>query len=236
MKKFAVFDIDGTLIRWQLYHAVVNKLAKDNLLGKQAYQDIVNARKVWKTRAHPEAFKEYERQVVALFDEAVADIPVKVFHKAAQEVVEEYKDQVYTYTRGLIQSLKDDDYMLLAISGSHQELVKALADHYGFDDAIGSLYVQKGGKFTGKKIVASEDKAKLLDNLVSKHKLTFENSYAVGDSASDAPMLEKVELPIAFNPDKNLFKIAQLHCWKIVVERKNVIYELDPHGGQYLLA
>src|SRR3546814_11785501 len=29
MKKFAVFDIDGTLIRWQLYHAVVETVAKD---------------------------------------------------------------------------------------------------------------------------------------------------------------------------------------------------------------
>ncbi len=28
---FAVFDIDGTIIRWQLYHALADELAKENI-------------------------------------------------------------------------------------------------------------------------------------------------------------------------------------------------------------
>lgn len=233
--KFAVFDIDGTLIRWQLYHAVVNELAKANLLGSEAYEDIRASRMAWKVRSHPEAFRDYERRVVARFDEAVANIPVKTFQQAAQNVVTEYKDQVYTYTRDLINSLKKQGYVLLAISGSHNELVKALGDHYGFNDAVGSIYTQKAGKFTGQKIIASKDKSKLLEALVKKHNLTYSGSYAVGDSASDAPMLEKVENPIAFNPDQNLYKLAKQHSWKIVVERKNVIYELEKTHDQYIL-
>jgi HAD superfamily hydrolase (TIGR01490 family) len=236
LQPFAVFDIDGTLIRWQLYHAVVNKLAKKNLLGDEAYQQIADARMVWKTRAHSDAFKDYERQVVQLFDEAVTSLSVHDFASATKEVVEEYKDQVYTYTRDLIHNLKNQGYILLAISGSQHELVKTLAEHYGFDDAIGSVYAQKAGKFTGEKTVASEDKGQLLDELVAKYNLTYDGSYAVGDSASDAAMLAKVENPLAFNPDQNLYQLAKQHDWKIVIERKNVIYELAPDHGTYILA
>jgi phosphoserine phosphatase len=49
-------------------------------------------------------------------------------------------------------------------------------------------------------------------------------------------MLEAVEQPIAMNPSQKLFDHAQKHGWKIVVERKNMIYELEDRDGSYVLA
>jgi phosphoserine phosphatase len=49
---------------------------------------------------------------------------------------------------------------------------------------------------------------------------------ARGDTESDIPMLELVEIPIAFNPNKKLFEHAKARGWRTVVERKDVIYEL----------
>ena len=37
MNKFAVFDIDGTLIRWQLYHAIADELAKSGHIDAETY-------------------------------------------------------------------------------------------------------------------------------------------------------------------------------------------------------
>lgn len=235
-RKFAVFDIDGTLIRWQLYHAVVNRLAKDGLLGSQAYEQIRQARMSWKSRSHPEAFKDYERATVAVFDKAVLGLKVDQFRLAAEKVVEEYRDQTYVYTRQLIKTLKEEGCVLLAISGSQQELVELLARHYGFNDWVGSIYVRKHNRFTGEKKVAAEDKADLLDRLVSKHNLTFTDSLGVGDTASDIGFLAKVERPIAFNPDRHLYREAVNKGWPIVVERKNVIYRLEAVHGRYQLA
>jgi phosphoserine phosphatase len=42
--------------------------------------------------------------------------------------------------------------------------------------------------------------------------------------------------PIAFNPNKELFDHAREHGWNIVVERKNVVYELSAGKEQYVLA
>lgn len=236
MKKFAVFDIDGTLVRWQLYHALVDTLAKHNALGSDAHKQIHQARMRWKNREHGYDFQAYELELIKQFESAITKLDPKLFDMYVEQVIDEYKDQTYTYTKTLISTLKDRDYVLLAISGSHEELVARIADHYGFDDYIGTLYSKNKTGFTGSVNVASHDKAEQLSKLVEKHHLTYEDSYAVGDSKSDAVMLEVVENPVAFNPDQNLYTIAQKKHWPIVVERKNVIYKLDYKDGSYLLA
>ena len=74
--------------------------------------------------------------------------------------------------------------------------------------------------------VASHHKKELLEEMIKKHGLSLEQSYAIGDTLSDAPMLSLVKNAIAFNPDKKLYKLALENNWQIVVERKNVVYEL----------
>jgi HAD superfamily hydrolase (TIGR01490 family) len=235
MKKFAVFDIDGTLIRWQLYHAVVDKLAKLGHLGLDAHEQIHHYRMKWKRREHPESFRDYEQFLVKLYESALQKLQPSVFDEIAQEVAEEYKEQVYTYTKKLLNKLKQNDYFCLAISGSHHELVAMVAKSHGFDDWIGTKYHRAAGTFTGYSKVASHDKAKTLKELVGKHSLTFDDSYAIGDTKGDIPMLNLVTNPIAFNPNRDLYDYAKNSGWPMVVERKNVIYELQKTGETYEL-
>lgn len=236
MKKFAVFDIDGTLVRWQLYHAVVDQLGKQGQLDKAAHQQLRQARMRWKRRESPEAFKAYEHDLIKTFEAALPQLQPKAFDQAVQAVINEYADQVYTYSRDLIQDLKGQGYFLLAISGSHQELVQHIAQHFSFDDSLGSVYERDGGRFSGKSSIPSLNKQAALEQLVSKHQLGYQGSWAIGDSQSDAAMLQMVDHPIAFNPEKALFETAQKQGWPIVVERKNVVYKLEPQSGRYLLA
>lgn len=234
-KKFAVFDIDGTLIRWQLYHVMVDKLAGAGVLGPDAKRLLREARMTWKRREHEESFKEYERLMVRLYESALQTLKTDAFDKFIAEIIDEYKDQAYVYTRNLLRRLKKEGYMLLIISGSHHELIEQVGTYYGFDDWIGTRYMRKEGTFSGEKHVASKDKAAELKRFVEKHGLNFKNSLAIGDSASDIAMLELVEQPIAFNPDKILFEKAKENDWLVVVERKNMIYELKAKNGTYVL-
>jgi len=61
---------------------------------------------------------------------------------------------------------------------------------------------------------------------MAEHDLTLEGSYGVGDTESDAKFLEIVENPIAFNPNHNLKEIAEEKGWMIVVEKKDVVYNI----------
>ena len=234
-RPFAVFDIDGTVIRWQLFHAIVDELIAGNKLPKSVGASIKAARMTWKKRNSSNSYKDYEHHVWQSYMAAVTEISIVDLEQAVSAVFEKYKDQVYTYTRNLIRDLKAKGYLLLAVSGSHHEIVSKLADYYGFDDSIGTQYVRKNGAFTGEEIAVVTRKDEALQELVSKHSVTWKGSIGVGDARSDAAMLKLVENPIAFNPNQELFEIAQENSWKVVVERKNMIYELEKAGGVYAL-
>jgi HAD superfamily hydrolase (TIGR01490 family) len=236
-RKFAVFDIDGTVIRWQLFHSVVSELIVQGHIAEQAAQDIETARSTWKNRADTDSFHTYEHVLVKKYFAALSDLPIDAYQSAVQTVFDEYKDQVYTYTRDLIKKLKGQGYLLFAISGSQQEIVSKFAEYYGFDDAIGAQLEQVDGHFTGNFVSpAHHGKQTALDTLIERHKPDSSGSIAVGDTESDAVLLSAVERPIAFNPSAGLFAMAKQHGWTVVVERKNVVYELEPRGGQYILA
>ena len=234
-KNFAIFDIDGTLIRWQLYHAIANTLAKDGYFTPEAAKAIRESRMAWKRRESSDSFKEYEKQLISAVDEMLKTLKVEQFDQAVNQVFEEYKDQAYTYTRDLIKELKGKGYLLLAVSGSQIEIVKKIVDYYGFDDCAATIHGKKNGRFTGMKNVIASDKLKALTVLVTKHGAVWEGSIGVGDTYSDIPILEAVDEAIAINPEKQLYAHARAKGWKIVIERKNVVYELEAKDGKYLL-
>jgi phosphoserine phosphatase len=174
--------------------------------------------------------------LVKTIERVITGIPVKAFRAAADGVMAEYKDQVYRYTRELITHMRAKGYVLLSISGSPQEVVGPLGEYYGFDHSVGSEYIRRGNRFTGEVSVSAANKPELLQQLVKQHHLTYKGSVGIGDGEGDISMLELVEQPIAFNPSKKLFRHARTKGWKVVLERKNMIYELEARDGEYRLS
>lgn len=234
-RPFAVFDIDGTIIRWQLFHAIVDALGKQGELPAKDYKRLQDAMQQWETRTQEESFSAFEHRSVDIFTSILNGLEVATHTHAAQQMFEEHKDKVYRYTRALIKELKAKNYVLFAISGSPTEAVKPFAQYYGFDDFAASQYKHNGKTYTGEVVSFVGKKDKALKELVQKHSLDFAGSIGVGDSEGDIAMLELVENPIAFNPSKKLFAHAKSQAWHIIVERKNVVYELSEQDGVYVL-
>lgn len=235
-RPFAVFDIDGTIIRWQLYHAIGDELARQGMIDPQDFQAVRAARMGWKKRSGQEQFREYEAELVRAFDRALPRLKVSELSAVAETVFNEYKEQVYTYTRDLILDLKARQYLLFAVSGSPAVIVEKLAAYYGFDDFAATNYPAKNGRFIGTKELSLGKKPRLLQDLITRHKTNLKGSLAVGDSEGDIAMLEMVERPIAFNPSRQLFEFASKKHWPIVLERKNMVYRLEPENDKYILA
>lgn len=234
-RPFAVLDIDGTIIRWQLYHAIGDGLAKRGLIDSAEFERVRRARMNWKKRAGEDSFNEYELALVKVFDDAITGLETNRFKQVVGAVFDEYKEQIYRYTRDLIENLKKQDYLLFALSGSPQMIVGLLAEFYGFDDYAGTTYEIIDGHFTGKKNLSIGRKADFLKQLVDKHNASFTGSIGVGDSEGDIDMLALTEKPIAFNPTKKLFEHAKQAGWPVILERKNMVYELEPEDDSYRL-
>lgn len=235
-RKFAAFDIDGTLFRWQLYHELVLTLKDAKMFDAQTTQEIDENLRAWMSRKLP--FREYEISITKAFTSNLPNISTETLDKAAAAIVKKSGHKVYKYTREYIAELKEEGYFLLAISGSHQEIVQPFAELYGFDACIGTIFERKDNTYTGNILrYVPPQKAKLIKEFALEHQLSFTDSIAVGDSGSDISMLEIVEKPLAFNPAHDLLEIAMTNGWKVVIERKNVAYELQKgQHGPYILA
>jgi phosphoserine phosphatase len=145
-RPYAVFDIDGTLIRWQLYHALADKLVKLGAIGTKPYERVLEARLNWKSRSSTNSFTDYEAAMIKLVNKSLPGMEYDLFARACSDVFSRYQNQVYTFTRDLITSLRQQNYLIFAISGSPDELVGMVANYYDFDDFAGSIYGVKDGR------------------------------------------------------------------------------------------
>ena len=234
-RKFAAFDIDGTVARDSIFFAVVDELIAKGHLPAESGVKISKKLEEYKSRKHSESYNEYSKLMVETLFGNIHNLSVKNYRTAVDKIMSGHKQYVYVYTRDLIKQLKSDGYFLIALSGSEMYAVQQFCNHHGFDVAMGDIYKEKDGIFTGEFEYIFGRKDIILKDLIKEHNLTLEGSIAVGDSKGDMGMFECVERPIAFNPESRLYDIAVERGWEIVVERKNVIYELKPQGGKYHL-
>ena len=226
-RKVAAFDIDGTLFRSSLLIELVEQLIEDGVFPPESRAAYEEERTLWLNRKGD--YPSYIRKVVDVFGSQVKGTLYGPVADAAGKVIEAKMNRVYRYTRDLLTRLKKEGYYLLAVSRSPKFIVDGFGYELGFDKSYGIFYeTGASNRFTG----AIEDehlimnKAAILTRAVKKENLTLEGSVGVGDTESDLSMLEMVETPIVFNPNQVLYNEARRRGWKIVVERKDVIYEL----------
>ena len=225
-RKLAIFDIDGTIFRKNLSFELINELSWLKIFPKSVRKDLVKHYSDWLD--HKGTYEDYRRALVDLYDNNIKGCKKEDIIKASQIVVPFYKNRVYIFATDLIEKLRKENYKIIAISGSPIEVVEEFNRYLKFDAVYGSVYeIGEDGKYTGNTLFEPpHHKDQVARQYMVENNLTLENSYGVGDTESDAKFLEIVEHPIAFNPNYNLKKIAEERGWRIVVEKKDVIYEI----------
>ncbi len=226
-KKVAIFDIDGTIFRSSLLIEIVEELVEEGIFPEKARLEYLVAYERWLDRK--DEYDPYIDAVIASFHKHIKGVAYGAFIEAGERVVSKHKNRVYRYTRDLILDLKKNGYYLLAISQSPKDILDRFCKNLGFDKVYGRIYeIGPGNKLTGavSDLHLIANKANVVKRAVEKENLTLKKSIGIGDSEGDYAFLELVETPICFNPDMKLYKHAKRNRWKIVVERKNVIYDI----------
>lgn len=227
MRPVAVFDIDGTVFRSSLLIELVERLVEQGIFPKESRAVYASEQSKWLDRQGD--YEAYVTKAVEVFRTHIKGASQKEVEAAVEALVADKRNRVYRYTRDLIGRLKEDGYYLLAISHSPRFAVDLFAYEFGFDKVYGFFYeTGPTDRFTGEveHLDLITNKAAVLERAVKKEGLTLDNSIGVGDTESDIPMLELVDNAIAFNPNKKLYEHAKKRSWQIVVERKDVIYEI----------
>jgi len=223
----AFFDIDGTLFRSSLFIELIERLAQAEVFPRETPEEYRAEFTAWKNRVG--TYEDYIDAVLESFYAHLPGVHYGTLVDVGHEVVRDMGQHVYRYPRDLLASLKARGYFLVAISQSPKTILDRFCSSYGFDKVYGRIYqIDSEARFTGKVVDVNliSDKAAIVRRVYEKEEVRREGSIGVGDTDGDIPLLETVEKPICFNPNALLYTHAKAVGWKVVVERKDVIYEL----------
>jgi HAD superfamily hydrolase (TIGR01490 family) len=226
-KKVAIFDVDGTIFRSSLLIKLVEAFIEEEIFPTSAKKGYDREYKSWLERKG--TYDEYIEAIIRVFIEHIRGVSYNDFLEVSKKIVEKHKDETYVYTRTLVKKLRKQGYFLLAISQSPKGILDTFCKHLGFDKVYGRFYeTDAEDNFTGQvaELHLIANKANIVKRAVERENLLLKGSIGVGDTEGDIPMLELVENPICFNPNQKLYRFAKLNKWKVVVERKDVVYEI----------
>ena len=222
----AVFDVDGTLFRRGLLPALTRRLVNEEVFPERVREELSEDYYAWVERRG--SYETYDELVMELFLRELKGVSVAELRRCAIAEVEAHGRRLHIYTRDVARRLKQAGYYLIAISGSPQEILDLFLKPLGFDRAWGTVLAQDEGRYTGEVLQDPfKNKRRVLEGFLGEADVGLEGSVGVGDTLSDVGFLEMVETPIAFNPNRRFFEVARQRGWPIVVERKDVIYNLQ---------
>ncbi len=231
----AFFDIDGTLYRGSLMIEHFKKLIKYEVVDPLNWHfNVKKSYEEWKKRTGE--FDDYIETLAEIYIDSLKGLNKERMDFIVDQVINLKGEQVYSYVRDRIEFHRRMGHKVFFISGSPDFLVEKMAEKYKVTEFIGTIYmVDENGCFTGeiKPMWDSENKNRAIDHLIEKHQIDLAQSYAYGDTNGDLSMLRKIGIPIAINPNYELLEQLKndpilSDKTKVIVERKDVIYELDP--------
>lgn len=238
----AFFDIDGTFYRDSLLIEHFKRLIKHEIISPSVWHSQVkHTFNNWDKRQGN--YDDYLLEVSMTYVKYLTGVSFEDIDFIAKQVIKLKADRVYRFTRERIEWHLSQGHKVIFISGSPDFLVSKMAEKYQATDFKGSAYHMDGdGLFTGTVVPMWDSISKLstIQHMVDKYNLDLDQSYAYGDTQGDYTMLCSVGNPIAINPAKELLGSIQKdpvlsEKAKVVIERKDVIYEIQLKTGELAL-
>jgi len=107
---------------------------------------------------------------------------------------------------------------LLIITATNRFITEPIAARYGVEHLLATEPELHDGEFTGGVTgipCFQEGKVKRLEEWLITHNATLDGSWFYSDSHNDLPLLERVEYPVAVDPDDKLRALAGTRGWPV---------------------
>ena len=191
-----VFDLDGTLVRYQGVEFESSWGAIAVAAGVQEQSERLLREYFPRRDAYPEWVAKDAQLLVGV---PVAAIAARIFPPP-------YADGV----PGAIASLRGH-YRLGILSSGVDLVANRVLEELELDFAVANRLVIKNGHFTGESetVVDLWKKDEVLQQIAERHGIRLNEVCYVGDHVNDIPAMRRVGLSIAYNPkDEGLLRVA----------------------------
>ncbi|MHA1713986.1 MAG: HAD family hydrolase [Candidatus Ranarchaeia archaeon] len=208
MRWLAIFDIDGTLLRYRSVDVMCKRLGLQEALTR-----VIN-----ETRGMLEY--EISAKIAGLF----AGVRVEKMEQIFDTI------PLVKGAKTFVRYLKAKGFHTAIITNSYTFLAKRLASRIGIDEVRGNVLEQVDGVVTGRIkmpmgwdtehqpgcIKAAVCKLHEMKNLIRKYSIKNNCTLAIGDSISDICMVKAAKIGVAFRTNSSLLR-----------ESANIIIETD---------
>lgn len=121
--------------------------------------------------------------------------------------------------RQLVDKHRQAGDSLMIITATNAFVTRPIADRFGIDILIATEPETLDGQYTGG--VAGEPsyregKVLRLEAWLAEHDADLQGSWFYSDSLNDLPLLERVDNPVAVDPDETLRRVALQRQWPIL--------------------
>ncbi len=231
----AFFDIDGTIYRNQLMLDHFKKLITYDVFDPSLFSGEVK-RKYTNWYRRNGDFEEYLETMASIYVNALKGLNKEDLEFVSRQTIKVFGERVYRFSRNRIKWHKEQGHKVIFISGGPDFLVRHMAEKYEADYYSATRYLlDDEGNFNGELVPMWESKDKIIQiqKYTNELKINLENSYAYGDTNGDLLMMKMVGNQYIINPNRKLIDSVKedeelSKTTNVIVERKNVIYNLKP--------
>jgi phosphoserine phosphatase len=218
MKKFAIYDFDGTLLQTQTVPLILRHWGKSSLpkkLYNQLKRQIIFRYILVKSKVfglNYDQFRYWSMGKVGLLLTSIPLNQLQIFLDSLYLASKKYLHKT------VLQHLKKDKkhgYQTVLLSGNFDIFLERFRE-LGFDFIYGTSLFNIEGKMNQPLHILSADR-KLPTMVTELPQIDWGNSKAYTDSFIDLALLKKVKEPICVTPDRRLLTLAEANHWQVIL-------------------
>ncbi|MEX2474589.1 HAD family hydrolase [Marinobacter sp.] len=211
----AIFDLDNTLLAGDSDHAWGQFLVEEGVVDAEEYR-----------KANDRFYEEYLNgeldilhylgfalQPLAKHD--MGDLLAWREHFMEKKVRPMMQNKAFR----LLDKHRAQGHTLMIITATNRFVTEPIAAILDIEHLIATEPELVNGRYTGEVagVPSFQDgKVTRLDDWLASNNETLEGAWFYSDSHNDAPLLRKVDNPVAVDPDPTLEKLARESGWKIM--------------------
>ena len=213
--KLAIFDLDNTLIAGDSDYLWGQFLAELGVVDAEAY-----------VREHDRYYADYLAGALDIHEflrfqlEPLTRFPMgDLLAWRGRFMQEKIRPILLPRAVALIAEHRQAQHTLLIITATNRFITEPIASVLGVEHLIATEPATDGGRFTGEVAGTpsyASGKVTRLENWLTQQLERPAETWFYSDSHNDLPLLERVDHPVAVDPDDTLGEVARSRAWPII--------------------
>ncbi|HET9578386.1 MAG TPA: HAD family hydrolase [Usitatibacter sp.] len=214
-RKLALFDLDNTLLETDSDYQWAQFLIEEGVLDRDVYEAM-----------NDRFYRQYMDGTLDIHE--FLEFQLKPLVNVPREQLDAWHEQfmhrkirpmIFPRAKALIE--RHSDALTAIVTATNRFITEPIAAELGVPNLLATDIEEVDGLFTGRPRgtpTFREGKIRRVDEWLADmgHRLEDFESWFYSDSLNDLPLLERVDNPIAVNPDAKLRAEAQRRGWEVI--------------------